>query len=88
MAHTENFAPQEVSDALLAQAVQSKFEVTSAGHSMVTTRAQSAQNTLRELPFFEELWEMGPVKSSKSKAERRKEKMTAKQITFLNHSSC
>lgn len=47
---------------------------------MVTTRAQTA-GTLRELPFFGEELESGPVKSLKSKAQRRREKLlgTAKK---------
>lgn len=51
--HAENFASQEVSDSLLVQAIESQFELKSVRHNMVTTRAQSAQNTLRKLPFFE-----------------------------------
>lgn len=41
----------------------------------VTTRAQSAEGVLRELPFFGVDWEAGPVKPHKSRAQRRQEKL-------------
>lgn len=41
----------------------------------VITRAQSAKGVLRELPFFGEDWEAGPVKPPKSRAQKRREKM-------------
>ncbi len=41
----------------------------------VTTRAQSTEGVLRELPFFGVEWEAGPIKPPKSKAQRRQEKL-------------
>ncbi|XP_023180303.1 uncharacterized protein LOC111605792 [Xiphophorus maculatus] len=42
--------------------------------SLVTTRAQAVQNSLKELPFYDVELEVGGVKPSKSRAQRRKEK--------------
>ena len=41
----------------------------------VITRAQSVKGVLRELLFFGEDWEAGPVKPSKPRAQRRREKL-------------
>lgn len=42
---------------------------------IVTTRAQKVKGALQELPFFEEDWELGSIKPSKPKAQRRREKV-------------
>lgn len=41
----------------------------------VTTRAQSREGVLRELPFWGVDWETGPVKPTKSRAQKRREKL-------------
>ncbi len=45
--------------------------------NIVTTRAQKAESTLKELPFFHTEFELGPVRQRKSKAQRRREKLLA-----------
>jgi len=67
------------------------FTETSNPCVMVTTRAQSEKEVLRELPFFGVELETGRVKLPKSKAERRREKLrgTARkerdELTKPNH---
>lgn len=41
--------------------------------NLVITRAQKAGNPLKELPFCDVDWEAGPVKPSKSRAQRKRD---------------
>ena len=41
---------------------------------LIITRAQKASNPLKELPFYDEELESGPVQPKKSRAKRRREK--------------
>uniref|UniRef100_A0A669D272 Gypsy retrotransposon integrase-like protein 1 n=1 Tax=Oreochromis niloticus TaxID=8128 RepID=A0A669D272_ORENI len=42
--------------------------------SLIITRAQSANDPLKELPFYDEELEVSPAKPSKSRAQRRRDK--------------
>ncbi|CAI5642675.1 unnamed protein product [Oreochromis niloticus] len=42
--------------------------------SLITTRAQSANDPLKELPFYDEELEVSPAKPAKSRAQRRRDK--------------
>lgn len=66
---------QESREAPLAEAAPVPVAGTPKPCIMVTTRAQSSGEILRELPFFGVELETGQVRLSKSKAERRREKL-------------
>lgn len=68
---TQNTVPLQINVPKIAEA-----EISSPIWSLVTTRAQEAQNPLQELPFYDVELEVGPVKPSKSRAERRKDKFS------------